>query len=62
MAKTLVGLYDTFTESQQVVQELVENGFSRSDIKLATHSAEDVQDYDADYTYAEIGCLKAPSG
>jgi uncharacterized protein (TIGR02271 family) len=55
MAKTLVGLYDTFTESKQVVQELVENGFSRSDIKLATHSAEDVQDYDADYTYTETG-------
>ena len=55
MAKTLVGLYDTFTESKQVVQELVENGFSRSDITLATHSAEDVQDYDADYTYDETG-------
>lgn len=55
MAKTLVGLYDTFTESKQVVQELVENGFSRSDITLATHSAEDVEDYDADYTYAETG-------
>jgi uncharacterized protein (TIGR02271 family) len=53
VAKTLVGLYDTFTESQQVVQELVENGFSRSDIKLATHSAEGVEDHDADYTYAE---------
>src|ERR671915_137842 len=53
MAKTLVGLYDTFTESKQVVQELVENGFLRSDIKLATHSAEDVQGYDVDYTYAE---------
>jgi uncharacterized protein (TIGR02271 family) len=55
MAKTLVGLYDTFTESQQVVQELVENGFSRSDIKLATHSAEDVEDSYVDYTYAETG-------
>jgi uncharacterized protein (TIGR02271 family) len=53
MAKTLVGLYDTFIESKQVVQELVESGFSRSDIKLATHSAEDVQGYDVDYTYAE---------
>ena len=52
MAKTLVGLYDTFAESKQVVQELVENGFARRDIRLATHSAEeDVRDYDADYTY-----------
>jgi uncharacterized protein (TIGR02271 family) len=53
MAKTLVGLYDTFTESKQVVQELVENGFSRGDIKLATHSSEDVADSYADYTYTE---------
>jgi uncharacterized protein (TIGR02271 family) len=53
MAKTLVGLYDTFTESKQVVQELVENGFSHGDIKLATHSAEDVEDSYVDYTYAE---------
>jgi uncharacterized protein (TIGR02271 family) len=55
MAKTLVGLYDTFTEAKQVVQELVENGSSRSDITLATHSAEDVKDYNADYTYVETG-------
>jgi len=53
MAKTLVGLYDTFTESKQVVQELVENGFSRGDIRVATHSAEDVKDHGADYTYTE---------
>jgi uncharacterized protein (TIGR02271 family) len=53
VAKTLVGLYDTFTESQQVVQELVENGFSRDNISLATHSAEGVEDHDADYTYTE---------
>jgi hypothetical protein len=51
MVKTLVGLYDTFTESKRVVQELVENGFSRRDISLATHSAEGVEGSDADYTY-----------
>jgi uncharacterized protein (TIGR02271 family) len=54
MAKTLVGLYDTFTESKQIVQELVDNGFSRGDITLATHSSEDVADSYADYTYTEM--------
>src|SRR4030095_14610983 len=35
MAKTLVALYDTFTDAEQVVQELIADGFSRSDIHLA---------------------------
>src|SRR5215475_4710442 len=35
MAKTLVALYDTFTDAEHVVQELIEGGFSRSDIHLA---------------------------
>ena len=35
MAKTLVALYDTFTDAEHVVQELIEDGFSRSDIHLA---------------------------
>ena len=35
MAKTLVALYDTFTDAERVVQELIENGFSRSDIHMA---------------------------
>ena len=35
MAKTLVALYDTFTDAEQVVQELIEDGFARSDIHLA---------------------------
>ena len=35
MAKTLVALYDTFTDAERVVQELIEDGFSRSDIHLA---------------------------
>ena len=34
MAKTLVALYDTFTDAERVVQELIEDGFSRSDIHL----------------------------
>jgi uncharacterized protein (TIGR02271 family) len=39
MAKTLVGLFDDFTEAQSVVQELVNNGFAREDISLAANDA-----------------------
>src|ERR1043166_3299374 len=35
MAKTLVALYDTFTDAEGVVQELIKDGFARSDIHLA---------------------------
>src|SRR4029434_6457561 len=35
MAKTLVALYDTCTDAEQVVQELIADGFSRSAIHLA---------------------------
>jgi len=35
MAKTLVALYDTFTDAERVVQELIEDGFPRSAIHLA---------------------------
>jgi len=35
MAKTLVALYDTVTDAEQVVQALIADGFSRSDIRLA---------------------------
>jgi len=34
MAKTVVGLFDTFATAQNVVQELVNAGFPRSDISL----------------------------
>jgi len=52
MAKTLVGLYDTFTEAQNVVQDLEKHGFSRSDISLATHNTGGVKNKYVDYTYA----------
>jgi uncharacterized protein (TIGR02271 family) len=39
MAKTLVGLYETVAEAEQVVQDLVSHGFSRRDIQLATERA-----------------------
>jgi stress response protein YsnF len=35
MAKTLVALYDTFTDAEQVVQELMADGFERNDIHMA---------------------------
>jgi uncharacterized protein (TIGR02271 family) len=35
MAKTLVALYETVTAAEQVAQELVADGFARSDIHLA---------------------------
>ena len=39
MAKTLVALYDTVTDAEQVVQELIADGFTRSAIHLALDSA-----------------------
>ena len=35
MTKTLVALYETVTTAAQVVQELIADGFARSDIHLA---------------------------
>ncbi len=35
MAKTLVALYDTFTDAERVVQELIDDSFVQSDIHLA---------------------------
>ena len=37
MAKTVVGLFDDFTEAQTVVQDLVDAGFSRNDISIAAN-------------------------
>ena len=37
MAKTVVGLFDDFTEAQNVVQDLVNAGFSRNDISIAAN-------------------------
>ena len=39
MAKTIVGLFDTFTEAQDAVQELVNAGFSRDTISIAANNA-----------------------
>jgi uncharacterized protein (TIGR02271 family) len=39
MAKTLVSLFDNFSEAQSVVQDLISNGFARDDISLAANDA-----------------------
>ncbi|MBC8077905.1 MAG: YsnF/AvaK domain-containing protein [Chloroflexales bacterium] len=39
MAKTVVGLFDDFSDAQQVVQDLTNAGFSRNDISLVANDA-----------------------
>src|SRR5262245_27984909 len=39
MAKTVVGLFDTFGEAQSVVQELTNSGFRREDISLIANDS-----------------------
>src|SRR5919201_2248438 len=39
MAQTLVALYDAFTDAERVVQELINDGFARSDIHMALDHA-----------------------
>jgi uncharacterized protein (TIGR02271 family) len=39
MAKTIVGLFDDFSEAQKVVQDLANNGFAREDISIAASDA-----------------------
>src|SRR3712207_3518624 len=40
MAKTIVGLFDTFEEAQSVVQDLVNSGFDRNQISLVANDAD----------------------
>src|SRR4030095_927677 len=40
MAKTLVALYDTCRDAERVVQELMQDGFPRSDVHLALDHTE----------------------
>lgn len=37
MAKTVVGLFDSFAEAQQVVQDLIDGGFRREDISVVSN-------------------------
>jgi uncharacterized protein (TIGR02271 family) len=59
MAKTLVGLYNTFTDAERVVLDLVKNDFSRRDISLIAHDTNGPQ---ADYTYSREELLAEDGG
>jgi uncharacterized protein (TIGR02271 family) len=37
MAKTVVGLFDSFAEAQNVVQDLIDNGFRREDVSVVSN-------------------------
>jgi uncharacterized protein (TIGR02271 family) len=60
MAKTLVALYDTFTDAEQVVQELIADGCTRSAIHLALDrtkrpaTAQAALEWDAAYEEANL--------
>jgi uncharacterized protein (TIGR02271 family) len=40
MAKTVIGLFDAFSEAQRVLQDLLDNGFQRGDISLVAHQGQ----------------------
>lgn len=44
MAKTVVGLFDSFAESQSVVQDLIDSGFRREDISVVSNDAAHASD------------------
>ncbi|MCU0493600.1 MAG: DUF2382 domain-containing protein, partial [Chloroflexaceae bacterium] len=50
MAKTVVGLFDNFSEAQSVVQDLVSNGFSRDHISVVANDRSQTVD-----TSREVG-------
>ena len=70
MTKTLVALYETVTTAEQVVQELIADGFARSDIHLALdhtkshaiHNATGVQDaaYEGAHVVETLADLGVP--
>ena len=60
MAKTLVALYNTCTDAEHVVQELITDGFARSDVHLALDHTEGCEtphaavEWDAAYAGANL--------
>ncbi|NJN17444.1 MAG: hypothetical protein HC822_14810, partial [Oscillochloris sp.] len=58
MARTVVGLFDSYTEAQRVVQDLMDSGFRREDISVvANDRARDID------TTREVGdSSRAPEG
>ena len=47
MAQTIVGLYDTFDQARDTVEDLVNSGFDRDSISLVAHDAD--QQYAKEY-------------
>jgi len=63
MAKTVVGLFDTFAHAQEVVQDLVDSGFSRDNISLLANDASgEYANYDADGGAADGAMAGAGTG
>lgn len=50
MAQTVIGVFDDASEAQTAVQELMEAGFSRSNIDLSTTDSSDADEVDSSYT------------
>jgi len=61
MAKSVVGLFDTQTEAQSVLQDLVDHGFTRESISLVANNA-DKSYGDHDTTGTTTGATAASTG
>lgn len=58
MAKTVVGLFDTWAEAQSVVQDLVDNGFRREDVSLVANNASgEFSSYTSEGDHAADGAM-----
>ena len=47
MANTVIGIFDSASEAQQAVDQLISSGFSRSNVDLSTNTSSDANDSDA---------------
>ncbi|HEX8682768.1 MAG TPA: YsnF/AvaK domain-containing protein [Ardenticatenaceae bacterium] len=61
--KTVVGLFDTFAEAQNVVQDLVDSGFSRENISIVANDASgEYAEYDSHGNAADGAMAGAGTG
>lgn len=61
--KTVVGLFDTFAEAQNVVQDLVDSGFSRENISIVANDANgEYATYDSEGDVADGAMAGAGTG
>jgi len=61
--KTVVGLFDTFAEAQNVVQDLVDSGFSRDNISIVANDASgEYAEYDSQGNAADGAMAGAGTG